>query len=33
MRVYKLYHTEHLFVKQIRYIVTGKTAAVSDSRP
>ena len=33
MRAYRLYHTEHLFVNLFRYIVTGKTAAVSDSRP
>ena len=33
MRAYRLYNTEHLFVKPFRYIVTGKTAAVSDSRP
>ena len=32
MRAYRLYHTEHLFVNLFRYIVTGKTAAVSDSR-
>ena len=33
MRAYRLYHAEHLFVNLFRYIVTGKTAAVSDSRP
>ena len=33
MRAYRLYHTEHLLVNLFRYIVTGKTAAVSDSRP
>ena len=32
MRAYRLYHTERLFVNLFRYIVTGKTAAVSDSR-
>ena len=32
MRAYRLYHTEHLLVNLFRYIVTGKTAAVSDSR-
>ena len=33
MRAYRLYHAEHLFVNLFRYIVAGKTAAVSDSRP
>ena len=32
MRAYRLYHAEHLFVNLFRYIVTGKTAAVSGSR-
>ena len=32
MRAYRLYHIERLFVNLFRYIVTGKTAAVSDSR-
>ena len=32
MRACRLYCAEHLFVNLFRYIVTGKTAAVSDSR-
>ena len=32
MRAYRLYHIERLFVKRFRHIVTGKAAAVSDSR-
>ena len=33
MRAYRLHHIEHLFDNLFRYIVTGKTAAISDSRP
>ena len=32
MRAYRLYHIEHLFAERFRHIVTGKAAAVSDSR-